>query len=247
MKTLQLIALLSLPFSLLAQESGVATYSITYGYCALADPQATLHFNGDKSFFETTAGPNNTFFLVLHDTLNNSQKRLNSTMANQSQVYTNLKEGKIITSNSLFLSEVYFTLEKPNSISWEIHNDTKKIGTYICNKAIGSFRGREYTAWFTRDIPVEFGPWKFNGLPGLIIEVVEKGMHVHFVLQSINFPYKQEIEPIVAKNYLTVSEYLNRFKAEVLERTPDHPARHKPGMKTYIDINTFTELESPSE
>ncbi len=232
-----------LPFLVLSQISGVATYSITFGHNHLVDKQATLRFNGGNSFFETTAGPNNAFALVIHDTLNSSPNRLKNSMANHSQVYTNLHEKKLVTSNEFFLSETIYTLEEPKIILWKVLSETKKIGNYLCNKATGRFRGRVYTAWFTKEIPVELGPWKFNGLPGLILEVLEKDKHIHIVLQTINLPLEQRIAPLVASNYLSVSEYLARFKKEVLELTPDHPLRHKPSVKTYIDISNFTELE----
>ena len=56
----------------------------------------------------------------------------------------------------------------PN-MKWEIQNDTKTISNYICAKAETTFRGRKYIAWFTTEIPIRFGPWKFNDLPGLIL------------------------------------------------------------------------------
>lgn len=60
------------------------------------------------------------------------------------------------------------------SQEWEISTDTSNIQGYLCHKAVTSFRGREYTAWFTLEIPINDGPWKFYGLPGLIVEVQDK-------------------------------------------------------------------------
>lgn len=56
---------------------------------------------------------------------------------------------------------------------WQILNDTTTILGYLCQKAICSFRGRDYTAWFTESIPISEGPWKFMGLPGLIVKVYD--------------------------------------------------------------------------
>lgn len=64
-----------------------------------------------------------------------------------------------------------YTENKPD-FGWEIDfNQTKEIAGYTCHAAKGSYAGRDYQAWFTTDIPVSDGPWKFCGLPGLILEV----------------------------------------------------------------------------
>ena len=56
-------------------------------------------------------------------------------------------------------------------LPWQIENETDTILGYVCQKAKVSFRGRDYTAWFAVDIPINDGPWKFMGLPGLILKV----------------------------------------------------------------------------
>ena len=51
--------------------------------------------------------------------------------------------------------------------------DTTTVIGYLCQKATCYFRGRNYTAWFTTDIPISNGPWKFGGLPGLILKIYD--------------------------------------------------------------------------
>lgn len=54
---------------------------------------------------------------------------------------------------------------------WKIENEKKTICGYECQKATCKWRGRDFVAWFTTQIPVSAGPWKFGGLPGLILEI----------------------------------------------------------------------------
>ena len=79
---------------------------------------------------------------------------------------------ELTASYRLFLGAGYgrYTEPKPN-FGWEILPETKDILGYKCQKAKGKFRGREYIAWFSSEIPRSDGPWKFSGLPGLILAV----------------------------------------------------------------------------
>ncbi len=56
---------------------------------------------------------------------------------------------------------------------WEILPDTLTVNGFLCQKATCHFRGRDFVAWFTADIPINNGPWKFGGLPGLILKVCD--------------------------------------------------------------------------
>lgn len=58
--------------------------------------------------------------------------------------------------------------QKPD---WKILPDKQKIGEYNAQKATTNFGGREWTAWFTTEIPFQDGPYKFYGLPGLIVKI----------------------------------------------------------------------------
>lgn len=56
---------------------------------------------------------------------------------------------------------------------WEILSDTLTVNGFLCQKATCRFRGRDFEAWFAADIPISDGPWKFGGLPGLILKVCD--------------------------------------------------------------------------
>ena len=82
---------------------------------------------------------------------------------------------KKINSESQVL--VIDSLELP---IWKITIEKRKINNHECIKALTSFKGRDYEVWITMDFPTFFGPWKLNGLPGLILEAHDNKNEVFF-------------------------------------------------------------------
>lgn len=79
-------------------------------------------------------------------------------------------------------------------LPWQISNVTDTVSSYSCQKATLNFRGRDYIAWFTTDIPVSDGPWKFAGLPGLILKVEDT--EELFVFKLIGLQQLSPLQPI---------------------------------------------------
>ena len=79
-------------------------------------------------------------------------------------IYTNLdkQEQMIVETIGMKNYKYQFPLSKMN---WKIEDEVKKIGIYNCQKATLEIGGRKWTAWFTPDVPLNFGPYKFQGLP----------------------------------------------------------------------------------
>ena len=95
---------------------------------------------------------------------------------------------------------LHFIKEAKPVINWKLEDETKKIGSFECSKAVCNFRGREYTAWYTTRIPLPFGPWKFQGLPGLILEVYNKNQDIYFSAKKILIPIDPAVKvPLIIK------------------------------------------------
>lgn len=77
----------------------------------------------------------------------------------------------ILTVYDILSNEPVYYTEKFSEMSWELGDSTKNILGYECVMATTDYHGRKWTAWFTPEIPIADGPWKFRGLPGLILEV----------------------------------------------------------------------------
>ena len=65
---------------------------------------------------------------------------------------------------------------------WTLKDEQQTIHGYRCQKATCHWRGRDYVAWFTSEIPIQRGPWKFGGLPGLIVKLSDAKKEYNFEL-----------------------------------------------------------------
>ena len=95
------------------------------------------------------------------------------------QIFKNYPAGKVTTLDKVAMNR--FRCEEENDIpAWELLPDTATILSYLCQKAVCNFKGREYEAWFTPEIPRNEGPWKLYGLPGLILKASDSQGHYTF-------------------------------------------------------------------
>lgn len=114
--------------------------------------------------------------------------------------YQNFQNPNIVCREAIFKNPgvKYYIYEDESNIKWQLLDEYKNISGYKCQKAATKFRGRNYEAWFTSEIPLSFGPWKFNGLPGLILEIYDHSGEVYFSAEHIQIPYL-EAQKIVQK------------------------------------------------
>lgn len=57
---------------------------------------------------------------------------------------------------------------------WNLIDETKIINSIVCKKAEVRYKGRDWIAWYSTKIPFPYGPYKFSGLPGLIVKITDK-------------------------------------------------------------------------
>jgi len=76
------------------------------------------------------------------------------------------------------LSMDAYSISDDRKINWKISSEKEKIGEWSAQKAEADFAGRHWMAWFSTEIPIQDGPYKFHGLPGLIVKIEDKtGSH----------------------------------------------------------------------
>lgn len=104
--------------------------------------------------------------------------------------YSEIKNYTVISyKDSIFFKEsigdVILAYSEKEAIKWSLKKDTKNILGYQCKKAETSYGGRTWTAWYTLKLPIQNGPYKFNGLPGLIVELTDSDEIFKFTLKSV--------------------------------------------------------------
>jgi len=146
-------------------------------------------------------------------------------------IYKNYPEGKMTVTDGLSMQDYIYT-DDLNAQEWQIEDSIKIILNYPCQKATCDFRGRKWTAWFTPDIPISDGPWKFGGLPGLIMEVSDHGGHYLFTITGLE---KKEGESIVfSKTYVGSKRFEKTNRVSFL----------KAKKKYLMDMSGFIEMET---
>ena len=104
-------------------------------------------------------------------------------------VYKNFLSKKLILSDYIMAKKALIA-DTLNNFNWKVTSEHKKILNYSCTKATVNFRGRNYTTWFTEQIPLPLGPWKFGGLPGLIVKVTDSEGKFDYEITGINLKAK---------------------------------------------------------
>lgn len=91
----------------------------------------------------------------------------------------------VLYSKEKVINDEFIVKEKIPVINWVLLDEKKSIGDLNVIKAIANYRGRKYIAWYSDKYQIRFGPWKFSGLPGLIIEVYDETKRYHWIVKSI--------------------------------------------------------------
>jgi len=99
--------------------------------------------------------------------------------------YYEFPNEKKLARKEPLVMETYLINDAMPAIDWKISSDTATYGGLHCQKAVGHFKGRDYTAWFCPDMPLHVGPWKLNGLPGVIVEAYDAKKDVQFMFDGV--------------------------------------------------------------
>ncbi len=149
------------------------------------------------------------------------------------EIFKNHPEGKITTIDH-FPSDHYLYTENLKLFNWSITGVTDSISGYMVHEATTRFGGRDWVAWFAPEIPYNDGPYKFNGLPGLILRIHDSRNHYLFEMVSIEIPLEKAPIYFTERTYIRTTKEgffraWNSFRNSFIGRTdivPDSHSRH---------------------
>ena len=135
-----------------------------------------LMVNGNRSFFQSSNEMRRDS--ILQDDQDN--------MVGVSENYSHLKFSVESIGDSIVYNEKLVKHEYQYSeildFDWVINlEETKEISGYKCYNASTNYGGREWNAWYTPELPLNTGPYKFKGLPGLILEIEDSTKSYRFI------------------------------------------------------------------
>lgn len=84
-------------------------------------------------------------------------------------VYKHLPAMNELTYTDEIFRYLYYYEQELPAIDWQMQDADSVVCGYSCSKAVGEWRDRRWTVWYSMDIPIDDGPWKLQGLPGLIL------------------------------------------------------------------------------
>jgi GLPGLI family protein len=130
---------------------------------------------------------------------------VSSAEMNSDEIFQIPSKKQLIRYSTLGIQDYKMEINLPD-FKWVIESGNKKIGNFTCQKAVGSYAGRKYIAWFTTELPFQYGPWKLSGLPGLILEATDTKNEVQFIFKELFKNTVQEKIEIWFQKPVTISE-----------------------------------------
>ena len=117
-----------------------------------------------------------------------------------------------LLSRDDILKESVLIEEKIPHLDWKLFDDTITVDNVILHKATCNFRGRNYVAYYSTSLPIKAGPWKFQGLPGVIYTIYDETKRYNWVLKKIettDYNFATEISNAETE-IISIQEYAKR-------------------------------------
>lgn len=140
-------------------------------------------------------------------------------------IYKNYPKGKITYTDKVLPAFLKYE-ENFDLFKWQLSDQVDTINGYFAHCAYTNYGGRRWVAWYAPDIPLSDGPYKFRGLPGLILMLYDDQKHYTFTFDEIVRP-----KEVITLEYLDIDwvktkriEFLkaeSNFKNDIISRAKE--------------------------
>ncbi|MCF6298071.1 MAG: GLPGLI family protein [Flavobacteriaceae bacterium] len=164
---------------------------VSYIPSIINNDKGLLYVSNEESYYKT-----------IYDNTQNTDKIDNESIVVPaiegeyfSEIFIDTKNHQLFENifERIALKKYFSVYEKTPEMNWKYINEEKTISNFKCKKAKTLFRGRTYVVWYTEEIPISTGPWKFYGLPGLILSVEDSEGIFKWYATKIIYPFKEKI------------------------------------------------------
>lgn len=111
--------------------------------------------------------------LSVNDSLNKKFGNMDNRHIDMTGQVVKRKANSSENENFINIKFGYYSFKTTDKINWKISGETRQVQPYTLQKATATFGGRNWIAWFSKEIPFNEGPFKFSGLPGLVFEIYD--------------------------------------------------------------------------
>lgn len=203
--------------NLKAQEKNVS-FSIEYKYSLnqseftqFYQARSLLTFNKTSSLYEID---HTNSFKESFSKQNGEGQLTYSLKAKENEyVYKDFIQNEIYYSNLISMQK-FNIKDSLSQLKWTLNNKHKEILGYTCQEATALFGGRFYIAYFTTDIPVPNGPWRFHGLPGVILEIysIDKIFKIEATAIQVKNEKLEIVNPFEEGKLISWNKFLSLYK-----------------------------------
>lgn len=157
-------------------------------------------------------------------------------------VYKNYKEQYLISQDKV-ADKYFYTKEPLGQMQWQLTGHTKKLLKYNCQEATTTFRGRDYVAYFTAELPFKAAPFKFYGLPGVVLQIKtsDEQINIEAVTLKVQVSGNTIKNPFENKKTLDWEAFTSIYKKKVKAQNnsvKSHLAsEHRAGRQMGMDVD----------
>ncbi len=161
-------------------------------------------------------------------------------------IYKGYPQDSLLFKEEGSISNKHLYYEKMGNFQWVLGHQQDSIKGFVVHNASCTYGGRHWTAWYCPDIPFSDGPWKFNGLPGLILRINDDKGHYAFLLDQffkpslpIDMEYKEGNYMVISREeHLQIrAKYIQNLQYRMANASYDRETQRRALQKAQLKNN----------